>query len=122
MTTGSDQILGILEQMRDDFKANLKEATQEEDEAIKSFEQLTGAKKKEILAATTETNEKGGRLATQQQQEADYKEDFEDTTAALAADEKFIINLKEVCGQKTKEFEADQAARVEEMTAISQAI
>lgn len=119
---GADQILGILEQMRDNFKMNLQTATQEEEENIAAFEQLTGAKKKELAACTEGINDKTGRVATQTQQLADYKEELEDTTESLAADEKFLINLKKTCAQKTEEHEASVKARAEEKEAISEAI
>jgi chromosome segregation ATPase len=120
--TGSDAILGVLEQMRDDFKQNLIEATQQEEEALKTFKQLTGAKKKEIAAGTEETNEKAGRLAGQKQQGADYKADLEDTSVSLAADEKTIIAVMENCKLKTDEHEAAKKARNEELAGISAAV
>jgi len=120
--TGSDAILGVLEQMRDDFKQNLIEATKEEEEALNTFKQLTGAKKKEIAAGTEETNEKAGRLAGQKQQMSDYKADLEDTSVSLAADEKTIIAVKENCQEKTTEHEAAKKARNDELAAISEAI
>merc|ERR1711924_271819 len=93
-SASSDQILGILEQMREDFKANLAEATQKEQQEISAFEELTAARQKQIAAATKGVREKGGRLAMQKQQVADEKEEREDTSKALASDEDFIIKLK----------------------------
>lgn len=119
---GADQILGILEQMRDNFKMNLQTATQDEESAIEAFEELTGAKKKEVAAATRGINEKTGRLSVQTQQLADYKEEAEDTAKSLAADETFLINLKKTCAQKTEEHEASVKARQEEAAAISEAV
>jgi chromosome segregation ATPase len=120
--TGSDAILGVLEQMRDDFKRNLMEATQQEEEALETFKQLTSAKKKEIAAGTEETNEKSGRLAGQKQQGADYKADLEDTASSLGGDEKTFVELTENCKAKTTEFEASKNARNDELSGISQAI
>jgi len=120
--SGSDAILGVLEQMRDDFKQNLIEATQQEEEALGTFKQLTGAKKKEIAAGTEETNEKSGRLAGQKQQGADNKADLEDTSVSLAGDEKTFVALTENCKAKTTEHEIAKNARNEELAAISQAI
>jgi chromosome segregation ATPase len=119
---GTDQILGILEQMRDDFKANLGDMTKEEEEAITTFTELTDAKKKQIAAATEEINEKGGRVAQQTQQISDFQEDLDDTSAGLAQDEKFLSTLKQNCATKTKEHEAMTKARQEELVGISEAI
>jgi len=120
--TGSDAILGVLEQMREDFKRNLMEATQEEEEALNTFKSLTEAKKKEIAAGTEETNEKSGRLAGQKQQGADYKADLEDTSASLTGDENTFVELTENCKAKTAEHEAAKNARNEELAGISQAV
>lgn len=120
--SGTDQILGILEQMRDDFKANLEEMTKEEEEAITTFTALTDAKKKQIAAATEEINEKGGRVAQQTQQISDFQEDLDDTSAGLAQDEKFLGTLKTNCATKTKEHEAMTKARQQELIGISEAI
>jgi len=119
---GADQILGILEQMRDNFKLNLQTAIQEEESAIEAFVELTGAKKKQVAAATRGINEKTGRKAMQTQQLADYKEELEDITKSLAADQKFLGNLKKTCSEKTSEHEASTKARDEEKMAISEAI
>jgi len=120
--TGSDAILGVLEQMREDMKANLMEATQQEEEALETFKQLTSAKKKEIAAGTDETNEKSGRLASQKQQGADNKADLEDTSVSLASDEKTFVAVTENCKLKTDEFETAKTARNEELAAISEAV
>lgn len=119
---GSDQILGILEQMRDNFKMNLQTATQDEESAIEAFQELTGAKKKEVEAATRGINEKTGRLATQTQQLADYEEELEDTGKSLKADQTFLINLKKTCATKAEEHEASVKARNLEKEGISEAI
>jgi len=121
-TASSDEILGILEQMRDDFKANLASSTQSEQEAINTFGELNGAKKKQIQAATTEINEKTGRLALQKQQVADFTEDLEDSSGKLAADEGTLGALKKSCKTKTTENEEQAKARNAELVAISQAV
>lgn len=119
---GTEQILGILEQMRDDFKANLQDMIKSEEEAVATFNELTGAKKQQIAAATEELNEKGGRVATQTQQISDFQEDLDDTSAGLAQDEKFLSTLKQNCATKTKEHEAFTKMRQEELVGISEAI
>jgi len=118
----SDEILGILEQMRDDFKANLAQSTQQEQEAISTFGELSGAKKKQIQAATTEINEKEGRLALQKQQVADFTEDLEDTSGKLAADQDFLGGLKKACAAKTTENEEQNKSRNAELVAISDCV
>merc|ERR1719408_943543 len=59
--------------------------------------------------------EKSRRLAEAQGEKAD-------TEAALAEDEKYLKELKEMCRQKTAEFEARQELRQGELEAIAKAI
>merc|ERR1719393_1225823 len=48
--------------------------------------------------------------------------DLADTTAALAADEKFLADLTTECNQKASDFEKRQELRAGEIEAISKAI
>merc|ERR1719230_1211460 len=87
-------------------------------ESIASFNQLTGAKKKQVGAATEEINEKSGRVAMQKQQQADLEADLEETQKALAADQEFLGSLKKSCKEKSNEHEAAEKARNEELVAM----
>merc|ERR1712151_331713 len=53
---------------------------------------------------------------------AQAKEDIEDTRNALAADEKFLMMLKEKCQMTNKEWEERQKTRQLEMEAVSKAL
>jgi len=119
---GSAQILGVLQQMRDDMKANLQAMTKDEEDAQGAYDELMGAKGKQIAASTTEKEEKESRLAGQKQALADAQGDLEDTSETLAEDEKFLYNLKTQCATKTKEFEAEEKERQMEVLAIADTI
>merc|ERR1712096_34847 len=121
-TSGSGEILGILEQMRDGFKENLVKATQDEEEALATFNNLMMGKRKEINAATTEIEEKKERRATQMQLKADAMEDNEDTSETLRTTQDFSRDLNKSCAEKTKEFEDGERARAQELLAIQDTI
>merc|ERR1712008_518840 len=64
----SGQILGILKQMHDEMAKNAADATEAEEEAIKTYDQLMAAKKREVDALTAEIEkklERSGNLGVQ---------------------------------------------------------
>jgi len=121
-TMSSQEILGILQQMRDSFKENLVKATQEEEEAVATFENLMRGKTEEIKAATVEIEEKKERRASQMQLKADALEDLEDTTSSLDTSQTFLRGLNKSCDEKAKEFEDGERARAQEKIAIQETI
>merc|ERR1719163_844533 len=61
-------------------------------------------------------------LANTDEKLAQSKQDLEDTRAALSADEKFLMMLKEKCQMTDQEWEERQKTRQEEMAAVSKAL
>merc|ERR1719163_1261771 len=61
-------------------------------------------------------------LANTDEKLAQSKQDLEDTRAALSADEKFLMMLKEKCQMTDQEWEERQKMRQEEMAAVSKAL
>merc|ERR1712061_497150 len=72
------------------------------------------------MGAQIET--KTGELADTDEKNAQSKEDIEDTRNSLAADEKFLMMLKEKCQMTDKEWEERQKTRQLEMEAVSKAL
>lgn len=119
---GSAQILGILQQMQDNFKEDLAASTKSEEEAEASYEDLKAAKEKQIAALDSELREKETRVAQQKATLSETKENLEDANAALAADENFLVELKENCKSKAEEFDANTVARNAEIQGIGAAV
>jgi len=118
----SGQITGILKQMHDEMAAGLAEATDTENAAIKSYNELMDARLKEKAALTAAIQaklEKQGELSVSI---AEMKNDNEDTLEALAADKKFLAELKKGCATKTAEWEARSKTRAEELVALADTI
>merc|ERR1719386_118550 len=93
----SGEIFGILKQMKESFETNLANSQKEETQSQKDYEDLKKAKEDEIAAATDLIGTKTQELATADEKNAQSKESLEDAQNVLAADTKFLSNLKEQC-------------------------
>lgn len=118
----SSQILGILQQMEDNFKEDLAQAHEAERKAKNSFAELERAKKAEITSSETQRDDKKARVADQKLSLATSEEDLEDTKSALASDTAFAGDLAQSCADKTAQWEERQQTRGQEIEAISEAI
>jgi len=118
----SGQIFGILKQMKETFEANLSASQKEEMQNQKAYEDLKAAKEAEIQAGQEQIETKTQELANTDEKLAQSKQDVEDTRASLAADEKFLMDLKEKCQMTDQEWEERQKTRQEEMAAVSKAL
>merc|ERR1711972_1005284 len=118
----SGEIFGILRQMKETFEANLSDAQKEEMQNQKAYEDLKAAKEAEIAAGQAQIDKKTQELADTDEKLAQAKEDIEDTRNSLAADEKFLMMLKEKCQMTDKEWEERQKTRQLEMEAVSKAL
>merc|ERR1719197_2031215 len=119
---GSDQIVGIMEQMLEEMQKSSAEADADEAKAAAAFSDLSASKNKEVQVATAAIETKtvrSGELAvsTVQAQNA-----LDDAEAELADAQKMLATLKVQCAEKTEEFQARSALRSEEVAAISEAI
>jgi len=118
----SGEIFGILRQMRETFESNLSASQKEELANQKAYEELKAAKEEQIQAGQAQLDTKTQELATTDEQNAQAKVDIEDTKASLAADEQFLMMLKEKCQMTDKEWEERQKTRQLEMQAVSKAL
>merc|ERR1711933_470891 len=93
----SGEIFGILRQMLETFESNLSQSQKEELASQKAYEDLKKAKEDEIAAGQAQIDKKTEQLADTDEKNAQAKEDIEDTKKSLAADEEFLMMLKEKC-------------------------
>jgi len=118
----SGQIVGILKQMKDTMEKNLAEITAAEEEAIKTFEALMAAKKKEIDANTAALESKLERVGQTGLDIVQMKEDLDDTKKALAADKQFLAELQKGCATKQAEWDERCKVRADELLALADTI
>merc|ERR1712194_448724 len=118
----SGEIFGILKQMLETFEKDLAEPQKEEMDNHKAYEDVKKAKEAEIAAGQEQIDKKTEQLADTDEKNAQAKEDIEDTKKSLAADEEFLMMLKEKCSMTDAEWEERQKTRQLEMEACSKAL
>jgi hypothetical protein len=118
----SGEIFGILKQMLETFESNLAASQKEEMANQKAYEDLKKAKEDEIAAGQAQIDSKTQELADTDEKNAQAKEDIADTKKSLAADEEFLMMLKEKCSMTDAEWEERQKTRQLEMEAVSKAL
>merc|ERR1719311_693907 len=121
-TPQSGQIFGILNQMKDEFEANLSQAQKDEVQAASDYAELKKAKMAEIAAGKAKLKEKTFGLADSDDFLATAKEDLAMTREALASDVAFIQDLRLRCQQSDKDWELRSKTRAEEIAAVSDVI
>jgi chromosome segregation ATPase len=118
----SGQIFGILKQLKESFETNLSQSQKDELASQKAYEELKAAKEEEIAAGKAQIETKTGELADTDEKNAQAKQDREDTENTLAADEEFLMKLKQKCALTDKEFEERTKTRQLEMEAVNKAL
>merc|ERR1719174_3580758 len=125
LSTGSPQggeIMGILKQMKTEMESNLGDMQADEKKAVTEFAGLKEAKTSEIAAGEEMAKEKTALLGKTKVQLAEAKEDLEDTTSAMEADQAFLVDLKERCSVSDKEWEERSKTRAMEIAAVGETI
>merc|ERR1719395_357901 len=118
----SGEIVGILEQMKEQMEADLQEATENEASSLSDFDGLTGAKNKEIAAATSAIEDKTARVGELAVAIVNAKNDLEDTKDALAEDTSYLAELKKTCAEQVELFAQVKKMRAQELEAIGATI
>merc|ERR1719316_1980137 len=122
MEGGSDQIIGIVEQMKETYAADLAEIESKEAEAKSTFETLMTSKKAEIEAAGKAIEAKTACSGAVAVENVQAKADLEKTQKAVKEDTEFKANLKKTCATKQKEWDERCKLRAQEIEAISDTI
>jgi len=118
----SGEIVGILKQMKTEFSANLKDMRGGEDKAVLDYTALKEAKTSEINAGEKMIKEKTALLGKTKVKLSTAKEDHEDTTAALTADQAFLLDLKQRCSVSDAEWDERSKTRAMEIQAVTDTI
>merc|ERR1719161_2532054 len=108
--------------MGDEMSAALAEATKNEKAAIKSYDELVAAKKKEIAACTKAIEEKTVRVGELKVSIVEMKADLSDAEEALIEDKKFLEDLEKNCATAQEDWDKVCKVRAEEMVALADTI
>jgi len=118
----SGEILGILKTMHDEMSTDLSDATDAENAAIASFEELKAAKEKEIAALSKAIESKLTRVGELGVKVAEQINELDDTKDDLVESKKFLGDLDVNCETKKKEWSAYQKTMGEELLALADTI
>jgi chromosome segregation ATPase len=118
----SGEITGILKTMGDEMKKDLTDITDAENSAIKTYEELMTAKKKEVDALTNQIETKTERSGELGVSIVQMKNDLTDTEAQLMEDQAVLKELSGSCDTKSAEWETRKKTRAEELVAIAETI
>merc|ERR1719182_1134322 len=104
------------------MNADLTDATNTENAAIASFDELVAAKTKEIDALTASIESKVARSGELAVKHAEMMNDLDDTREDLAESKKFLADLDVNCENKKKEWAMYQKMQGEELLALADTI
>jgi chromosome segregation ATPase len=118
----SGEITGMLKAMLEELEGDLATATKDEATAASGFEELSAAKQAEIASATSAIESKTKRAGEVAVEIVQTRDDKEDTEAEVAETQAFVGDLKKQCAEKKATWDERQKMRVQEISAISEAI
>merc|ERR1719453_1832801 len=108
--------------MKESMETNLKSSTDDETTAKETFASMKASEEQEITSAQELIESKKAELAATDEKNAASKEDLEDTSATVAADTKFLAELKDKCDTATADYQARSKIRNEEIQAVAEAM
>merc|ERR1712045_280638 len=100
----------------------LADVTATEEAAIKNFDALMAAKKKELETNTAAIESKLERVGQVGLDIVEMKEDMDDTAKALSEDKKFLAELEKGCATKEAEWDERCKVRADELLALADTI
>jgi hypothetical protein len=118
----SDQIIGIVDQMKETMQGDLDEAVNAEKEAKSAYGTLTQSKTAEVTAAGKAIEAKTVRAGETAVAVTQAKADLEDTQKTLEDDTKFKASRARSCDTKQAEWAERSKIRAEEIQAISETV
>jgi hypothetical protein len=118
----SGEIVGVLQQLKDEMEADLSESQKTEQVRAAQFAELRAAKMTEIENGESMAEKKEDMLATTKNDLAEAREDLGQEKSSLDETQRFLANLQTTCGEADKNFAARKQARADESKAVSETI
>jgi len=118
----SGEIVGILKNMRDTFKANLASARASEDAAAESHSKFDKVKEDEIAKLKDTFEDKKKVTSANDEALGTKRSSKAEEESSKADDEEFLGKLRKQCTEKKAQFEDRKMVRANEEAAIAQAI
>jgi len=121
-TAASGEVVGILKNMRDTFKANLAAAIIAEGKALEAHGKFMKIKEQEFDEMKASYDEKQGLLGDDDEQLAAKKDQKTVAETQKADDESFLESLVEQCTVKAKQYDERTLMRRQEEAALAEAV
>jgi len=121
-TSQSAEVLGILKNMRDTFKANLADAITTEKNSVESYDKFMTVKKDAEKKMRASYNSKQKELGANDASLSAKKTQLSQAEKEKASDEEFLSKLLPMCADKAKGYANRKMLRANEEAAISEAI
>jgi len=118
----SNEIVGILKSIEEDFQKNLDEVTKAEEDAVALFKELVAAKNKQLQSLQSAIEKKIQRTGELQVELANMKNEITETEAALIADQQLQAEMETSCSSKEGEWQERLKTRSEELIALHETI
>jgi len=117
----SNDIIAVLEGLKDEFLQNKKELDESEFETNAAFERKRLGLQNEVKFAAKDKNEKEQILEAKSEELHQTEEDKSAETDAKNADQAFLDTVTTECEQKAHDWDQRSKARSDELTALSDA-
>lgn len=115
-------IYGIMNQMLEEFEADLSQSQKDELKAQEDFKALAAAKEEEISTGKKKLDEMQAEDAGNRKALSDAKEDLDLTRKQRTEDIKFLQNLQTTCNDLDTQWEKRSKTRSAETQAVAEAI
>jgi len=118
----SGGIVSMLKGLKTKFRDELRAVEKSEANAQHAYDLMAMNLNDQIENDTADRDEKSTRRASTDKQSAEWKGQLADAQADLAADQKYLSDVKATFTQKSRDFAANQQTRKDEIAAIAKAI
>jgi predicted nucleic acid-binding Zn-ribbon protein len=122
LTPAAQEIVGIMEAMKDEMSSDLAESRATEKNAVESFNSMKISKEEHLgllMRSLTDKAKRSGSLALSLSED---KDSLEDTSIELANAEKYLQSLKDQCKQRQEDRNMRTKMRNDEIVAIGEAV
>jgi len=116
------EVVGIMNQIKEDFEKNLADVESAEADAVKIHEELIAAKSKQIASLSDAIEKKTVRQGDLGIEIVNLKNSLGDAEAALLDDKKMKADLTSSCDSKAAEWDERVKTRADEVVAIHETI
>jgi len=118
----SNDIIAVLEGLKDEFLQNKKELDESEFETNSAFERKRLGLQNEVKFANKDKNEKEQILEAKSEELHLTEQEKSAETDAMNADQAFLDTVTTECEQKAKDWDQRSKARSDELTALADAL